>query len=146
MNQRHTAFLAFLAFGLSTFLPAQAVETGCVPSEPMQSPRADTVPDTFPDNIFLPEGLALMSSEAGAPDEYMPYGYASIEFVVDSDREKMFALYEAELVKAGYRVVMWEKDTNWGLRFRGDDIDEGTISFSDYDCYPLIGIRIMFLP
>lgn len=146
MNKRHTVFLALLVFGLTAFSRAHATEPGCEPSEPMQSPRADAIPESFPDNIFLPEDLILMSADAGIPDEFMPYGYAGIEFVVDSDRETLFSLYETELAEAGYRVVMWEKDANWGLRFRGEGIDEGTISFSDYDCYPLVGIRIMFLP
>jgi hypothetical protein len=129
----------------STVIAAdEAAISNCVPEGTIETPAGVSMPALLPKNIPLPEKLTLMSTSSTMPDAYSPYKSVTVEFASEGSRESTFAYYEKALPAAGYRIVMWEKDSNMGLRFRGNGIDEGMLSISEYDCRPLINLYISF--
>ena len=124
----------------------EAAIPNCIPEGTSETPEGISIPEDLPKNIPLPKKFTLMSASSMMPDEYNPYKSITIEFATEGSREAVFAFYEKALPEAGYRIVMWEKEPNMGMRYRGDGIEEGMLSIAEYDCRPLINITLSFLP
>lgn len=148
--QQANLFAVVLSACIAAAHPAyasdEAVIPTCVPEGSIETPQGVSMPAELPKNIPLPEKLTLMSSSSMMPDEYNPYQSITVEFAAEGSREAVFAFYEKAFPAAGYRIVMWEKEPNMGMRYRGDGIEEGMLSIAEYDCRPLINITLSFLP
>lgn len=119
----------------------------CIPEGVEQDVTQADLPAMLPANFPKPEGYFVMNASEGPADEYNPYPYATAELLVPGDPESVFSFYESSFPKAGYRIVMWEKDEGaTGFRVRGDTIDQATISINSYDCRVLVGISASLLP
>jgi len=126
-----------LAFGMDDCTP-EGVEN--------ENPAAE-MPALFPSSFPIPENVILMSASSGEADEYNPYPFASLAFFATGSREDLFAYYENALPKAGYQIVMWEKDTgSMGFRVKGEGINLANVAVSSYDCRAYIDINISLLP
>ncbi len=145
-KSNRTMFLAALSCMLISTCPLAWAED-CVP-EGMDEERAPVaMPDLFPASIPLPDGHNLISAAGGAADEYNPYAFATLEFLVPIGKEALFSYYEQALPAAGYRIVMWEKDEGaTGFRVRGEGIDQASIAINEYDCQGYASISVSFLP
>ena len=139
-------FSVCIAAAQSVRASDEALISNCIPEGSIETPQGVAMPAQLPKNIPLPEKLTLMSASSILPDEYNPYQSVTVEFAAEGSREAVFAFYEKALPEAGYRIVMWEKEPNMGLRYRGEGIEEGMLSIAEFDCRPLINITLSFLP
>jgi len=140
---RALAMMLWLASGISSSVAAE----DCTPEQVENGMAAVTLPAEFPAAIPLPADYFLMNAMAEPASEWNPYPAAMVELLASGSPEQVFAFYETALPKAGYRIVMWEKDVGaMGFRFRSDDIDQGTISINSYDCRVAVMISVSLLP
>jgi len=147
MKAQHYVTYAFFVLTLAMSCNLAYAETDCVPEGVENENPAMDIPALFPANIPLPKELFVMSASSGAADEYNPYPFASIEFLTPGTKDQLFEYYEKALPAAGYRIVMWEKDTGaTGFRVKSDDIDQAVIAVNEYDCRALILISVSLLP
>lgn len=124
-----------------------ALAEECIPEGVENDMTAATLPAEFPATIPLPGDPFVMSANATPADEWNPYPNATVELLVNGSRDELFRFFEQKLPAAGYRIVMWEKDEGaTGFRFRGDGIDQATISINDYDCRAYVMLNVSLLP
>jgi hypothetical protein len=132
---------------LSLTLGSAGFAEDCSPEGVERDITPVEMPSSIPANFPQPAKPIVMSADTGVPDEYNPFGYARADLLVEGDMNAVFTYYEAELPKAGYNIVMWEKDTGaMGFRVRGEGLDQATISINSYDCRVLVGLNFSLLP
>ncbi len=147
MKAQHYFSSSFFVLTMALSCNLAYAETDCVPEGVENENPAMDIPALFPAAIPLPSERFVMSASSGEADEYNPYPFATIEFITPGTRDQLFDYYEKALPAAGYRIVMWEKDTGaTGFRIRSDDIDQATIAVNEYDCRAFISINVSLLP
>lgn len=147
MKARHYFARSIFVLTMTLSCHLAFADTDCVPEGVENENPAMDIPALFPATIPLPSELIVMSASSGEADEYNPYPFTTIEFLAPGTRDQLFDYYEKALPAAGYRIVMWEKDTGaTGFRIRSDDIDQANIAVSEYDCRAFVSINVSLLP